>query len=128
VKLSGHVAPYTVDSDTELTVTVPAGFTGGAGSVVVTANGGSTIAGDLTALAIASYSTDTGAPGAPVELDGSGFTGATDVSFGGEPVSYTVNDDGTINTSVPADAAPGDGTFTVTGPGGTADGPTFTVG
>jgi len=127
VTFSGHAASsYTVNSDTKITATVPSGFTGGAGSVVVTADGGSTVSGNLTLLAITGYVPDNAAVGTQIEIDGSGFTAATDVSFNGvHATSFNVTDNTHITATVPVGATTG--TVTVTGPGGTATGPSFTV-
>ncbi len=60
------------------------------------------------------------AGGTSVTIAGSGFTGATDVSFGGTPAaSYTVDGDAQITATSPAHAA-ATVDVTVTAPGGTS--------
>jgi hypothetical protein len=126
VSFNGHPAEnYTVNSDSRITATVPAGFSGGASSVSVTALGGATITGNLTLLAINGYTPDNTTVGTQIEIDGSGFTGATDVSFNGTSASFNVVDDTHITATVPTGATTGP--VTVTGPGGITTGPTFTI-
>jgi hypothetical protein len=120
-------ASFTVDSDTQITATAPAG-TGGGQIVVVTPIGNSENSppgGDSyiyeAAPVIQSFSPDTGstAGGTRVSIDGSGFTGATAVSFGSTPAtSFTVLEDSLIFATVPAHS-PGAVPITITAPGGT---------
>jgi hypothetical protein len=42
-----------------------------------------------------------------VQVSGTGFTGTTDVSFGGSPAAFTVDSDTSISTTVPIGAATG---------------------
>jgi outer membrane protein assembly factor BamB len=56
---------------------------------------------------ISSFSPGSGTVGTAVTLNGSGFTGATDVSFTGASASFTVVDDSRISTSVPNGATTG---------------------
>ncbi len=76
----------------------------------------------VAAPAISSVSPSSGpaAGGTSVTIAGSGFTGATDVSFGGTPAaSYTVDGDAQITATSPAHLA-GTVDVSVTGPGGTS--------
>jgi len=58
--------------------------------------------------------------GAAVTITGSGFTGASAVSFGTLAAAYTVINDGTIAAIAPASSATGTLDITVTAPGGTS--------
>ena len=66
---------------------------------------------------ITSFDPTQGPAGTPVDLAGSGFTGATVVSFGGEAALFTVHSDVHISTHVPDGATTGP--IAVTTPDGT---------
>jgi hypothetical protein len=75
---------------------------------------------------ISSLSPTSGPLGTSVTLTGTNLTGATGVSFGGTAATtFTVVNGTTITATVPTGAA--SGAVSVTTPGGTATGPTFTV-
>ena len=78
---------------------------------------------------ITSFNPTSGVVGAPVTINGSGFTGATDVSFNGVSVgvgNFTIISDTKITTAVPTRATTGP--VRVVGPGGTDTSATnFTV-
>jgi len=101
---------FTVVSDTEITVTTPAGSAGPADVVVLSPNGAST-PGTFTYLAppvIDGISPATGpvSGGTEVTITGSGFTGATGVTFDGVPgTGFTVIDDTTIRVTTPPGTA-----------------------
>jgi IPT/TIG domain len=67
---------------------------------------------------IGSFDPNSGLPGTMVTISGSGFTGATSVSFNGTPATFTVSSDGQIVATAPSDADSGN--ITVTTPGGSA--------
>ncbi|MBH0024910.1 IPT/TIG domain-containing protein [Salinibacterium sp. SWN248] len=101
---------FTVVSDTEITVTTPAG-TVGAAAVVVEHPAGDANAGDFTYVAaptVSAMSPDLGpiAGGTAVTITGSGFTGATGVTFDGDAgTSFTFVSDTEITVTSPAHAA-----------------------
>ncbi len=111
----------TVNSETSITATVPSGATTGRISV-------STIYGPATSdvdfvvnqpPTISSFAPSAGAVGIGVTINGSNFTGATAVYFGGVlQTTYTVISDTMITTTVPSGAQTGP--ISVTTPGGTA--------
>ena len=104
-------ADFEVISDTEIEVVVPAQAPGIVGVVVLDPAGNSTAV-DYTYLAVASaitaLSPDEGDEigGTPVSITGTGFTGATGVTFGGVDVPFTVVSDTTITVVSPG-GAPG---------------------
>jgi hypothetical protein len=131
VTLNGTAAPYTVNSDSQITATVPSGAT--SGPIGVTAPGGTATSSsnfNVTAPApqpaISGISPTTGPPGTRVTISGTAFTGATSVTLSGRAVSFTVVSDSAITATVPNGAK--SGPFRVTTAGGTAtSGQTFTV-
>jgi large repetitive protein len=121
------VTNFTVNSDTSITVTAPAEPAGGVTVGVTTPIGSSQFApGDTyvyeTAPVIQSFSPATGSTlgGNRVSINGTGFLGATAVSFGSTPAaSFTVLDNTLIFATAPANA-PGPVSISVTTPGGTS--------
>lgn len=133
VRFNGTPAvSFVVVSDGTITVTVPVGAT--SGRVVVSGSGGSSssarvftvIPAVAPAPVIASFSPGRGTYGVRVTIRGSGFTGATLVTFNGKRSVFTVANDSTITALVPSGATTGH--IAVTTPGGTATSSgTFTV-
>ena len=121
VSFGGVPASFTVDSDTQITVTTPAGT--GTVDVAVTTHGGTaTTVGAFTyapAPTIGSVTPSATAGGTLVTITGTGFTGLTAVAFGGAPASAFVVDS---DTQITAITPPGTGTVdvAVVSPGGTA--------
>ena len=75
---------------------------------------------------VTSFDPTSGNVGTPVTVTGTGFTGATSVTFNGTAAAFTVTNDTTISTSVPTGATTGP--IAVTTPGGTGTSATnFTV-
>jgi Domain of unknown function DUF11/IPT/TIG domain len=124
VKVNGTNAPaFTVISNGTITVTVPAGAT--TGPVSVTTPYGTTrsavrlvvLPGVAPAPTIVSFTPSSGTLGMRVVIRGTGFSGATAVTFNGVPAAFTVLNDSTISATVPAGA--GSGPIAVTTPSGT---------
>jgi photosystem II stability/assembly factor-like uncharacterized protein len=132
VYFHGVSASYTVVSDTQITTAVPVGAT--SGTISVTTPGGTgasassfTVTSITPVPAITGFSPTSGPVSTSVTVTGTGFTGATAVTFGGTAaISYSVVSDTQITTAVPAGAT--SGTISVTTPGGTgASASSFTV-
>jgi uncharacterized repeat protein (TIGR03803 family) len=119
VSFNGTAATtFTVVSDTYVTAVVPSGTT--AGFVSVTAP-----AGELTSNrqfrvlpSIVSFSPTSGTVGTQITINGTTFTGATKVTFGGVQATFSVNSDIKITATVPTGAKTGP--ISVTTPDGTA--------
>jgi hypothetical protein len=102
--------------------------------VVVDDNGCSPVLGPFTvsvidapAIVVGTITPSTGAVGSTVTLSGSGFTGATGVSFNGTSATvFSVVDDNTITVTVPTGATDGPITVSVGGCTGVSGG-SFTV-
>jgi hypothetical protein len=118
---------FTVVSATSITVTVPVGATTGA--VTVTTPGGTsngiTFTVTLPAPVITSLSPVSGPVGTVVTITGTGFMGATGMSFNGTATTFTVVSGTSITVTVPTGATTG--TLTVLTPNGTSNSVTFTV-
>ncbi len=129
VKFNGVVAPFTVNSDSQITATVPTGASTGI-ITITTPNGISNSANNFTVLPSAplftSFSPSSGAVGSLITLTGSNFTGATNVTLSDSDTAFTVLSDNQITSTVPAGGVTGK--FKVTTPGGSVISPTeFTV-
>ncbi|MFI1963269.1 beta strand repeat-containing protein [Streptomyces pathocidini] len=129
VSFGGTPATFIVNSATQITATAPA-HAAGAVNVTVTGPGGTSNAVPYTyvgAPTITSVVPNTGplAGGNTVTITGTGFTGATAVTFGPNPAtSFTIVSPTQITATAPA----GTGTVnvTVTGPGGTSNAVPYT--
>jgi hypothetical protein len=126
VTFGATTATFTVESDTTIDATTPAGSTGEADVDVTTPGGTATGSGvfsyvpapDLTAVSPTSGTT---AGGDSVVLTGSGFAGATSVTIGASQASFSVVSGTEIDlTTPPGGAGPED--LVITGPGGTGSG------
>jgi IPT/TIG domain len=129
---------FIVNSDTQITATAPPGATGTLLPVLVTTPSGVTVvntlwtygtaavAGTPTITAL-SPTSGTAAGGTSVTLAGSGFTGATKVTFGGiAAASFSVTNDTTIVAVAPASPAGVNLPVVVTTPNGVSvAGPTW---
>ena len=127
VRFGTGSASFTVVSDTYMTAKVPA--TGTTGYVTVaTPSGTLTSSQTFKVLPVITSFTPTNGPvGSKVTITGSGFIGATKVTFGGvNATTYTVNSGTQISATVPTGAKTG--MIAVTTPEGTASSKaTFTV-
>jgi len=117
VTFNTTTAMFTVDSNTQITATVPAGAT--TGTIRVTTPGGTAVSATsftVTAgLTITSFDPTSGVIGSSVVITGTGFTGANAVRFNGTTATFTVNSDTQITAAVPAGATTGP--ISVTKPG-----------
>jgi hypothetical protein len=126
---STSVVP-TVDSDTQISVSSPQGT--GVVNVIVVAPGGTSA---VTSASQFTYTTPPAPPtvtginpargpdtgGTDVTINGTGFTGATGVSFGGTGAEkYTVVSDTEITATSPASSVDGSVDVTVTTSAGTS--------
>jgi hypothetical protein len=126
-------AAFTVDSDVQITATVPAGAT--SGPIAVTTPGGTgTSAGAFTVIpapTIARLNPASGKRGATVTISGMGFgatQGSGTVTFGGRTCTkYLLWSDAQIQCRVPAKAKYGTVAVTVTTMGGVSNGKSFRV-
>ena len=126
VDFGGVTADFTVNDDGSITAISPPADAGPV-DVTVTAPGGTSAPGDGDVFTyVAAPTIDaldaSGGPvdgGTTVTLSGSGFTGATEVDFGGVPADFVVNDDGSITATSPAQDA-GTVDVSVTTPFGTS--------
>jgi hypothetical protein len=106
VTFNGTSASFTVDSDVQITATVPVGAT--TGPIAVTTPGGTDAsATDFTvsspptpAPTVSSFTPMRGDLGTVVTIQGSDFTGATSVTIGGGEVTFTVDSDVQITATV----------------------------
>ncbi|MDZ7344934.1 MAG: IPT/TIG domain-containing protein, partial [candidate division KSB1 bacterium] len=114
-------ASFTVDSNIQLRVTVPAAAT--TGKISVTNSAGTGLSADnftVTALpAIAAFAPTTGPVGTSVTITGGNFVGVTSVAFNGvAATSFTVDSNTQLRATVPAGA--NTGKISVTNTAGTA--------
>jgi hypothetical protein len=122
VTFNGTVAAFTAGTDTQLTATVPSGATSGPISVTTSAGTG-TSSGSFTVTTVASaptisgFTPTSGPVGTSVTVNGSGFTGATSVTFNGASASFTVGSNTQLTATVPSGATTG--LISVTNPAGT---------
>ena len=119
VTIGGTVASFKVDSNTELTATVPAGAKTGEKIIVTTAGGSASSSEDFAVVPkITSFSPASGPVGTAVTISGHSFTGTTKVTFDGLAAkSYEVTSDTQVDALVPTGATTG--TIAVTTAGGT---------
>ncbi len=115
---------YTVNSSSDISAHVPNGASTGP-IAVTTGNGTGTSSTSFQVTTsgggsptVTSFTPTSGPVGTNVSITGTGFTGATAVTFGGvAATNYTVNSDTSINANVPGGAQTGQ--IGVTNPNGT---------
>ena len=128
VTINNRPAIFSVISPTRLDVLVPALAPVGPGTLEVQFPGGPvaaptpfTVVANPNTPTISTFTPGAGDEGSAVTISGTHFTGATSVSFGGFPASFTVDGVGTsITAYVPIGIGAGDVSITVTAPDGTA--------
>ncbi len=121
---TSKTATFTIDSDTQVTTTVPAGAVTGNITVTTTAAAGGggtatdafTISG--TCPTITSFTPTSGVVGTTVTIIGTNFTAGTTVKFNGVSATSTFNSSTQITAKVPTGATTGK--ITVTNASGTA--------
>jgi len=126
VNFGGVGASFSVNNDGSITATAPAGAVGTV-DITVTTNGetSTTSFADLYTYvvqpAVSGVSPNVGptSGGNAVSLSGSGFSTASQVTFGGVAAGFFINNDGSITATAPAHSA-GTIDVTVTSPGGTS--------
>jgi len=126
VKFGSGSATFSVISDTYMTAVVPANGT--TGNVTVTAPAGTYISSRQFRVvpAVSSFLPTSGPVGTRVVIIGSGFLGATNVTFGGvKATAFSVDSATEITATVPTGAKTGG--VAVTTPGGTGSKAKFTV-
>jgi hypothetical protein len=108
VSFNGVAATFTVSPSGTITTTVPAGATTGRITVTTPGSGPLVTTTRFTVTpAITSFTPASGAVGAVVTINGTNFTGATAVSFGGAAATFTVSNPGTVTATVPNGAVTG---------------------
>ncbi|MBL7992295.1 MAG: IPT/TIG domain-containing protein, partial [Candidatus Kapabacteria bacterium] len=108
VEFGGRSAVFTVNSNSQITATVPAGALSGTVSVTTLAGAASLSGFTFLAPPVVSGFTPTSAGvGASVVIAGSNFSGADTVRIGGVVASFVVNSASQITATVPAGAASG---------------------
>ncbi len=128
VTIGTKAASFVVDSDTQVTATVPAGAKTGKAITITTAGGTtSSTAKFVVEPLIKTFSPASGPVGTPVTITGNSFAGTTEVTFGGmAATSHEVISDTQVDALVPSGAVTGP--IAVTTPGGTGTSTTnFTV-
>jgi large repetitive protein len=116
VAFNGTAATFVIDSDTQITTSVPNGAL--TGKISVAGPGGTALSSGTFKVqpSITSFSPASGPVGTTVVVTGSAFTGATAVSFNGIAAVFTVDSYSQITATVPCcDAS---GKIKVTTPGG----------
>jgi IPT/TIG domain len=121
-------AVYTVNSDTSITATAPAGTLGSTVDVTVTTAGGTSATGaadHYTYTApevptVTGVSPGSGTNGTPVTITGTNFTGATAVNFGTAAATFTVSTSTTMYVTAPNGTLGTTVDVTVTTAGGTS--------
>lgn len=129
VQFNGTTAPFVVDTNSQITATVPPGATTGPISVTSAILGTATSSASFSVVGVptvSGFDPPSGAVGSPVTITGTNFWGVTAVRFGGTEAVHTVVSDTEISATVPTGATTG--RVSVVAWGGTATSPAnFTV-
>ncbi len=125
---NGVKAVFTVDSDSQITTTVPSGAT--TGPITVATQSASTSSPNsftiMPAPSVSGFTPTSSPTGTTVTINGSGLTGATKVAFNSSNATYTVTSNSQITATVPSGATTGP--ISVSTPSGTATSTTpFTI-
>ena len=128
VAIGGTTAAFTVNSNTQVTATVPAGAKTNQRITITTPGGSATSTVNYAVIpSISNFNPTSGVVGASVTINGNSFTGATGVTFGGvAATTFSVVNDTQMTALVPAGALTGHIAITTAGGTGTSSG-TFTV-
>jgi IPT/TIG domain len=119
VKFNGVAAAgYTVDSDHQITATVPASGTIGKLSVVTAGGTATSLTNFVVVPTITGFGPGSAPAGSPVVVDGTGFGTVTSVKVNGVTAAFTRLSAVQLRLTVPASAT--SGTITATTAGGTA--------
>jgi IPT/TIG domain len=118
VKFNGVVAGFGVDSDHQITATVPATATTGKVSVVTAGGTATSLTNFLAVPTITGFAPGSAPPGSTVTVDGTGFGGVTSVKVNGVAAGFSLPSKLQLRLTVPSTAT--SGTITVTTAGGTA--------
>ena len=118
VKIGFTTTPYQIDSDGQLTATVPASAQTGPVTVRTPLGIVSSPSSFQVLPTIDSFLPISGKPGRSVKLIGTAFKGTTLVTLNGQPMSFTVKNPTLLKLTVPSNAT--SGRITVTTAAGTA--------
>lgn len=118
VRFGGVLAAFTPGTVNQLTATVPAGAFTAPISIKTTNGTYVTDASFYITPALTSFTPSSGVGGAEVTLNGSNFTGATNVTFNGVAAAFTLVSSNRVTATVPATATTG--FIEVSTPGGVA--------
>jgi uncharacterized repeat protein (TIGR03803 family) len=122
VTIGDKAASFTVNSDTQVTATVPVGAKTGK-TITITTAGGTATSKDKFDVAplIKTFSPSSGPVGTSVTITGNSFTGTTKVTFGGvAATSYKAINDTQVDALVPTGAVTGPIAVTTAGGTGTS--------
>jgi hypothetical protein len=128
VSFNGVKASFNVDSDAQMTATVPGGASSGPVTVVTragtatsstnfTVSGTTSVSPTSVSPTVSSFTPTSGPVGTTVTITGSGFTRATAVAFNGTSAAFANASDTEIRATVPSGAS--SGTISVSTAGGT---------
>lgn len=128
VTIGGKTATFMVNSNTQVTATVPVGAKTNQKITIATPGGAATSAANYAVIpSISNFNPTSGVVGTSVTINGNSFTGATGATFGGvAATTFSVLNDTQMTVLVPAGALTSHISITTAGGIGTSSG-TFTV-